>query len=137
MTGNPSQFPFEKHVHGGCADAPVLRESSILELLILGGEGASELIVELVDLYIQDSAVRMGEARKGFQSSDNGQVSRAVHALKSSSANMGAMELSELCAELEGLGSGDELTPDLLTKLESMHTEVKIALRELRCAYEE
>ena len=76
MTGNPSQFPFEKHVHGGCANAPVLQESSILELLTLGGEGASELIVELVDLYLEDSVVRMNEARDGFQASNAEQVSK-------------------------------------------------------------
>lgn len=137
MTGNPSQFPFEKHVHGGCANAPVLQESSILELLTLGGEGASELIVELVDLYLEDSVVRVNEARDGFQASDAEQVSRAVHALKSSSANMGALELSQLCANLESIGTSEELTPDLLSKLESMHAEVEVALRELRASYAE
>lgn len=135
MTGTPSQFPFEKHVHGGCANAPVLRESSILELLTLGGEGASELLIELVDLYLEDSAVRMAEAQGGFQDQDPEQVSRAVHALKSSSANMGAIELSQLCANLEAVGSGEELTPELLAKLEGMHAEVQAALRELRASY--
>ncbi len=135
MTGNPSQFPFEKHVHGGCANAPVLRESSILELLTLGGEGASELLIELVDLYIEDSTVRLAEVQGGFQEKDTEIVSRAVHALKSSSANMGAMELSQICADLEGIENGDELTSELLTKLEGMHAEVEIALRELRASY--
>lgn len=106
-----------------------------MELLTLGGDGASELIVELVDLYLEDSVVRVTEARDGFQAADADQVSRAVHALKSSSANMGAHELSQLCAGLEDIKDADQLTADLLAKLESMHVEVQDALRELRASY--
>lgn len=135
MTQTPSEFPFTQHIHAGPEAAFVLAEKSIQELLFLGGE----LIVELVDLYIDDAAERVRLTAESFAAGDPEGVGRAAHALKSASANMGALPFSEICDELERLGHEGALTSmgPWVEQLESMYIEVRQALTALRAIYQD
>ena len=88
----------------------------------------------MVDLYLLDSETRMGVVESAWQQKQPDELGRAAHALKSSSANMGALAFSRLCAQAEQLGkAGDqesleELVPLMLT----MASEVREALGALR-----
>jgi CheY-like chemotaxis protein len=86
----PAIEPGEPHVD------PQVIES----MLVLGG-GGSELLKRMVDIYLDDAPSRLEIVREGMQRSDPGAVSRAAHALKSASANLGAAALAELCRRLE------------------------------------
>ena len=134
MTGNPSLFPYHEHVHSSLDDSLVLAESSIQELLSLGGDGASELVAELVDLYLEDSRQRLAEARSAFESGEVETVFRTAHALKSSSANMGAREFSRICANVEALEqAGDQaLEASHMDQMTALYAEVERALEDLR-----
>jgi len=82
-------------------DASVLAAASLADLRALDPGGQARLVQRVLITY-QGSLGRLlaqlGEAR-GADAWD--QVSRVAHTLKSSSASIGALALSALCAEIE------------------------------------
>lgn len=137
MIGGPNNFPFEQFLHGGSVDEQVLAESSIDELLSIGGEMGGDLLVELVDLYLEDAAERVKATFDSFDAGNAEDVCKAAHALKSASASMGALSFSRLCADLEHIGceGGVEQMGSLLDRMRSMYGEVEQALVALRINY--
>lgn len=55
----------------------------------------------LVDTYISDNKARKEQLQLAIESSDWENVRQLSHAMKSSSANIGALQLSELCQQIE------------------------------------
>lgn len=66
--------------------------------------GDDELLKELVDLFVTDTPPRLSELDTAFNAGDADTVASVAHSLKSSSANLGALRLSDLCRELEAAG---------------------------------
>ncbi|MEM8709429.1 MAG: Hpt domain-containing protein [Planctomycetota bacterium] len=91
--------------HGGeqVIDADVF---SILEEL--ADDDDPGLVAELVELFLVDSAERMASIATALESSDVDTIRAAAHALKSSSANIGAMPFSQACANLEAAARSGE-----------------------------
>ena len=56
---------------------------------------------ELVDTYLEDAAVQLEAMRLAASTGDAEAMIRPAHSLKSSSANVGATGLTELCRALE------------------------------------
>ncbi|HLF26007.1 MAG TPA: response regulator [Anaerolineae bacterium] len=71
------------------------------------GEQASEVVDELIGIYLSDAARLLVEMRESLGSQDTPRLQRAAHTLKSSSATLGALTLSALCAKLEALAGHD------------------------------
>ena len=138
MTDDSSDFHFDQFTHEGPGSELVLAESSIQELLSLGGEMGGELLVELVDLYLEDAAERVKAMRSSFDAGSAEDVAKAAHALKSASANMGALPFSRLCNDLEHMGTDDGVgnMGPLVGQMASMHGEVEQALVALRATYQ-
>jgi HPt (histidine-containing phosphotransfer) domain-containing protein len=70
---------------------------------------------------------------RGLASGDLTLLERAAHTLKSSSANLGAIGLSDLCLEIERRargGSSDGVEPLVLASQKTFH-RVETALREI------
>lgn len=64
-------------------------------------DGEPDIVVELMELYLEDAAVKLA-AMRGKTVGKNGlPLSRLAHSLRGSSANLGARGVSALCAELE------------------------------------
>lgn len=72
----------------------------------------------LIDTFVQDSTDRISTLREVIQGSEADLIRRAAHSFKGSSSNVGAIQLSALCAVLEkkafnnnldGLGSDLDL----------------------------
>lgn len=61
----------------------------------------SNFLSELIDIYLTESKKLFDKIKKGISSNDKEMVSNNSHTLKGSSSNIGAMELSRLCAEIE------------------------------------
>jgi HPt (histidine-containing phosphotransfer) domain-containing protein len=55
----------------------------------------------MIDLFLRDAPPRMAEIRNALAGNDAAAARRAAHALKSSSANLGAAALADLCKRLE------------------------------------
>jgi len=60
---------------------------------------------DLVETYLEDAPGQLATIRAGVESGEAEPVNRAAHTLKSNSASVGAMELSDMAAELQGLTS--------------------------------
>ncbi len=65
------------------------------------GEGEPDLVVELIDLYLEDAPHRVAAIREALAKTDGQSLERAAHGLKGSSASLGAGQVAVLCEELE------------------------------------
>ncbi len=66
-----------------------------------GGVGSAGLLGRLIELYTRSAPELLSRFRDAVGRGDEAEARTAVHTLKSSSANMGAMKLSALCGQLE------------------------------------
>jgi hypothetical protein len=85
----------------GAPDGGVLAEASLADLRALDPGGQARLVQRVLATYqgsLGRLVTQLGAAR-GADAWD--QVSRVAHTLKSSSASIGALALSALCAEIE------------------------------------
>lgn len=88
--------------------------------------------VTLLNTYIDDSIQRIELIRAAVASGIGDQVRDAAHALKGSSSNIGAAQLSQLCKKLEDCGRNEELdsADDLLPAIVAERDLVEQLLRE-------
>jgi len=89
---------------------PVLDRSVIASLRELGGDDDPGLFLELVQLFLSDTPERMRQLDAALEKSDPTMLERAAHALKSSSANLGALGLSALFRDIETAGRERDLS---------------------------
>ena len=66
----------------------------------LGGEDEPGLVAELIEIFLEDAPHRMKDISEGLVAGDLDRVERGAHTLKSSSANIGALQLSEICRQI-------------------------------------
>ncbi len=101
----------------------------------LGGDDDPGLVNELIDLFLDDASTRVESLLKAMQEEDLDELVQIAHALKSASANLGAMTLSVLCREIEQKArDGDEasaITP-LVEQADSAFADARSALCEIR-----
>jgi len=70
-------------------------------------EGEPDLVVELIDLYLEDAPRKLAIMLEAAAGADAESLRRAAHSLKGSSASLGAFGMAALCAELERTDCGD------------------------------
>ena len=80
--------------------APVLDIAVIAELRAATGDD-DEFIAELIESYLSEGQANVDSLSAAASQSDLPVFTRAAHTLKSTSATIGAMRLSELCRGLE------------------------------------
>jgi CheY-like chemotaxis protein len=90
-------------------DKPILDQGVIASLRELGGPDDPGLFVELVNLFLSDTPERMRTLSEAFERRDPSALEHAAHALKSSSANLGALGLSGLFRDIEAAGREKDL----------------------------
>jgi HPt (histidine-containing phosphotransfer) domain-containing protein len=97
-------------------------------------EYGADFLVELIDVYLDDTPNRLAQLRQAFKGSDHETLTREAHTLKSSSANVGAMSLSALAKEIEAaarIGQFDEVG-EKARRMEADFQIVKLTLEALR-----
>lgn len=60
--------------------------------------GGDKLLGDMIDLFAQHGPERVVAARAGFETADSAVVKAALHALKSSAGQLGALAVQEICA---------------------------------------
>lgn len=70
-------------------------------------EGEPDIVVELMELYLEDASGKLAAMREDLGGNGGGSVGRLAHSLKGSSANLGARRVASLCDELERMSEGD------------------------------
>jgi CheY-like chemotaxis protein/HPt (histidine-containing phosphotransfer) domain-containing protein len=110
-------------------------DASILDALRELGDGSTDILGELVDVYLEDTPMLLTQLHTALETSDAELLQRTAHTLKSSSASLGALRLSDLSRELEALGRSGALgeAPATIAQVEVEYGRVKRAL-EMECA---
>ena len=83
-------------------DLAVLRSYEKIQL-----DGEPDLIVELIDLYLQDARRRLAVMKLSLAKRNWLSVKREAHSLRGSSGNLGALQMALICDEIEALESRD------------------------------
>lgn len=89
-----------------------------------------DFIVELVDTYCTETPQLIESLRASFSAQDSDVFRRAAHSIKSSSASLGAMRLSEHARTLEMIGKSGDIS-QAADQLESLAAEYDLASAEL------
>jgi signal transduction histidine kinase/DNA-binding response OmpR family regulator/HPt (histidine-containing phosphotransfer) domain-containing protein len=121
-----------------CAAAPVapaacLDPGVLASLGKLQRPGTPSLLERVVGLYLEHSPPQVEQVRSAMAAGDLPTLKRAVHTLKSSSANIGATRLSGLCRDLESrlLEGLPEDGGERLSLIEAEFSRVGAALRRM------
>ena len=118
-------------VFGG---GPIIDAPTVEMLRELGGEEDPGLLLELIELFLDDAAPRVETLAAAWEEGDLDGVARCAHALKSASANIGALPFSSSCKEIEAAartGAAQDLGATV-ERCRGMYTEVQAALEEMR-----
>jgi len=87
----------------------VINMDVVEELLSLTGEGDPELLVDLIQMYLEDAPHKLNEINAGLADQDWERVERAAHSLKGSAGNLGAIFVQEDCEILQVASRKQEL----------------------------
>jgi signal transduction histidine kinase/CheY-like chemotaxis protein len=105
--------PVEERFEAAAEQAVDIRDpldrNVLSSLRELQPENEPDFLTELIDLFLEDSGVLMGELRIAVAEGDAGGVRQAAHTLKGSSGSLGAMKLSRMCVEAELMGRAGHL----------------------------
>lgn len=110
---------------------PVIDPKVMQELRDLQAAGAPGFLVELIDIFLKEQVQHLARLRKAFQDRDAAMLERVAHTMKGSCGNLGARELSKVCAELQGVArSADwERAGAMVTRIEQDAVTVETELR--------
>lgn len=114
-------------------------ESEALETLQeIAGDDGGAFMMEVVGLFLDDAAVRIADLTGAASQSDWETAAKAAHALKSASANVGALPLSQSCARLESSvreGEPRDAMAAHADRVARMFLEVREALAGLQASF--
>ena len=86
-----------------------MRDSERAALARLNDFGGDQLVRELVGLYLDQTSERLDAARDALGRRDGGMLAASAHAIRSSSAQLGAQDLVSACESLEALAESRDL----------------------------
>jgi len=110
------------------AQSPV--DHSTLQDLVASTDMA--FVQELIEAFLEDGREQIAAMRRSLEGGDAVTFQRAAHSLKSSSANLGALELSTQAKALELLAKEGNLqaAPEPLEAVAAAFPAVEQSLRE-------
>ncbi len=117
----------------GLEEAP-LNNDVLDDIRNMTPDGQSSFLFSVIDAYLQSAGDLYTGLREALRTGDHDSVRRFAHALKSSSANVGARTFAELCSRLESRDPQEPGPPitDLLSRLDRGFAAVDHALRKIR-----
>jgi CheY-like chemotaxis protein len=106
-------------------DATVFRE--LREMV-----NKDEILVKVVEGYLEDTPKLLQEMAEAATKGETASLERIAHTLKSTSALLGAISMSQLCKELEANGHDDSLASSaaMLSQVKTEYEKVEVALRQ-------
>ena len=92
--------------------------------------GAPDLLEKIVTLFLDDAPRLVRSMRDAIAAGDGGALQHAAHTLKSDSATLGALELSELCKQTETQARAGRLADadHWIDRIEDEYARVRAAL---------
>src|SRR5215207_2539067 len=106
----------------------ILQRETLDAIRELAGD-TPDLLEQIVQLYVQSAPALIAQMHAGFAACDMSAIRIAAHSLKSSSANVGAVDLAKMCGKLEAAARADTIGRDVpeASAIEAEYTEVKRA----------
>ena len=106
-----------------------LQSEAIQAIRDLAGD-TPDLLEQIVQLYLESAPSLLAQIEAGLAAADLDSVGNAAHSLKSSSANLGAIELSRMCGKLEAAARAGAIGADVpsLSAIEAEYQQVRAAL---------
>jgi HPt (histidine-containing phosphotransfer) domain-containing protein len=117
---------------------PVLDMSVVEELLSISDDGDPELLLDLIQMFLDDGPAKIAAVNEGLAAGDFEKAERAAHSLKGSSGNLGARLLQQSCEDMQiatryhRLDESRRLAPLLTTHFADAET----ALRKVLSTYQ-
>jgi CheY-like chemotaxis protein len=110
------------------AGLPILNHQRLADLA--GLSDTADWLENLLHRFLSDSQTRLTALRAAIEKGEEQVVADLAHAMKGSSANMGAVALAEVCKELETLGRSASLdgAMQILQQLEQLYAQTAAAL---------
>jgi HPt (histidine-containing phosphotransfer) domain-containing protein len=107
---------------------PMILES-ILEMVGGGQPGETN---DFINSYLADAAVLLDTIQQAFNQQNGKELVQSAHTLKSTSAQVGAVRLAELCRQIEEMAKEDafESIDGLSEQVKDEYERVKIAMGE-------
>ena len=101
LTGNAQPAAQVTFPASGSGEYDPLDHGVLGGLRELQSEGEPDFLTELIDLFLEDSAILMVDIERGIETTDLQVIQHAAHTLKGSSGSLGATTFSRLCVEME------------------------------------
>jgi CheY-like chemotaxis protein len=123
--GAPSDTPAPRPDVDSVLDAGALER-----LRELDPQGTNQLLSRVIKAFESSAARLLPQLHEAQRAGDHGGVRHVAHTLKSSSASIGAVKLSQLCAEIESMIRTSQVEK-LDDRIAAMSAEVEIVLQAL------
>jgi CheY-like chemotaxis protein len=124
----PVQETHEETLH--VKSQSVLDRKILQSLRQMAGAKAATILRQIIDNYLEDAPQLLQDIRDAIEARDAQALQQSAHTLRSSSANLGAMNLSNLCKALELMGRhGTTDAPERMAQVEVEYEKVKVALQ--------
>ncbi|MCW8929820.1 MAG: Hpt domain-containing protein, partial [Gammaproteobacteria bacterium] len=95
--------------------------------------GQAERLLPLIELFLNDIPIRLDELQEAVnKDNDDDEIRRAAHTIKGVAANLGALKLQHLAAQIESDVKLHklELIPHNMSKLVSICEQLKVAMMQ-------
>ncbi|MDX2421756.1 MAG: ATP-binding protein [Amphritea sp.] len=127
MADRDHHEPPQAVIHNTAIDKKV-----ISQLIEMDNDGT--FLPKIIDAYLEKSIEDLDCLHKALAEQDTDMLKLAAHSFKSSSYNLGALALAELCKELEQLGRSNELARagELLEEIKIEYEQAKQVLIAIR-----
>lgn len=108
----------------------LLDPKTLANLRALQRPGGGDVLSQIVHLYLEKAPQWLDLLREAVTRNDASAIFRLAHSLKSSSGNVGAVTLVELCQELEVMGRTQSTAeaPGTFAAIEAEYARVREAL---------
>ncbi len=119
----------------GEAVSPQIDKRALDAIQALQRPGQPSILQKVVGLYLDKSPAILTSLREAISKNESAGVQTAAHSLKSSSANIGALDLSELFKTLENMGRNHAIegAAEILAEIE---TKFELVVQELQSFYQ-
>ena len=116
----------------GVAEVPPIDHRALMNIAALQRPGSPPILAKVISMYFQSSTELLERLRQALKQRDADATRKAAHALKSSSANLGATQLASLTKELEDAGRSNSMEKawPLLDRINTEHGRVVAVLEE-------
>jgi two-component system sensor histidine kinase/response regulator len=108
----------------------VINMHALDNIRALSSERGDALVQRVIAAYVDDTPQHLRTLRQAIAGFDAGNLRKVAHSLKSSSANVGAETLAQMCKDMENLGRADstEGASGILTDMEHEFQAVRHSL---------